>query len=309
MGEAIYRVELQDGRRCLALGSPESGPAELIDGLSLDDLLAGAPSTLSTDHDHAPAAGQVWTRALSAPRTPLPGPARVLAPVESQEVWAAGVTYAPSRDARQAESAFAAAYGAVYGATRPELFFKATANRVRGPGEHVMIRSDSTWNVPEPEVALVLTSRSEIAAVTIGNDMSSRSIEGANPLYLPQAKVYDGSCALGPCLVPPPADSDLGIEVVIDRGGQAVFTARASASSMLRSFEELASWLGRALTFPAGAVLLTGTSIVPPPEFSLTEGDAVRITIDGIGTLANPVGCLSCGAPPADEAAVTGGVR
>ncbi len=288
MSQAIYRVALPDGSKTLAVGSPEGGPAELVEGVRLDDLLAGSAS-------------RFWATLSDAPRSALPTSARVVAPIESQQVWAAGVTYAPSRDARKAESAHAAAYAAVYGASRPELFYKASGGQVRGPGDTIMVRSDSTWDVPEPEVALVLTSTFEVAAITIGNDVSSRSIEGANPLYLPQAKVYDGSCAVGPCLVPVPADRDLDIELIIERAGQEVFRGSASASAMLRTFEELASWLGRARTLPAGAFLLTGTPIVPPPEFTLLAGDLVRITIGGIGTLANPVDVLHCGLPPADE--------
>ena len=284
MTEAAYRVALPDGARHLAIGPPGSGPAALVEGLSLDDLLAGP-------------AAEFWPRLTAAPRRGLPGSARVVAPVESQDVWAAGVTYAPSRDARQAESAHAA----IYQAARPELFYKSGGSRVRGPGEPVTIRSDSTWDVPEPEIALLLTSAYEVAALTIGNDMSSRSIEGANPLYLPQAKIYDGSCALGPCLVPVPARRDMQIQLVIERGGAAAFRGTAPASWLLRTFEELADWLGRALTFPAGAVLLTGTPLIPPAGFTLAEGDLVRITIEGIGVLANPVLRLECGDPPAAE--------
>ena len=290
MTEAAYRVALADGSCHLAIGQPGGGPDALVEDLSLDELLAGL-------------AGQFWERLAAAPRRELPGSARLVAPLESQDVWAAGVTYAPSRDARQAESAYAAIYQAVYGAVRPELFYKARGPGVRGPGEPVTIRSDSTWDVPEPEVALVLSSACEVAAITIGNDMSSRSIEGANPLYLPQAKIYDGSCALGPCLVPVPARRDMQIELVIARRGEVAFRGAAPASWLLRTFEELAAWLGRALTFPAGAVLLTGTPIVPPAEFTLAEGDLVSITIEGIDTLANPVRRLDCGDPPASEAA------
>jgi len=290
MTEAVYRVALADGSFHLAIGTPEGGPVALVEGLSLDELLA------------SPAA-QFWEWLLAAPRRELPEPARVVAPVQSQEVWAAGVTYAPSRDARQAESAYAAIYGAIYRAVRPELFYKSSGPRVRGPGEPVTIRSDSTWDVPEPEIALVLSSACEVAAITIGNDMSSRSIEGANPLYLPQAKIYDGSCALGPCLVPVPASRDMSIQLVIRRGDHIGYQGETSASSMLRTFEDLAGWLGRAVTFPVGAVLLTGTPLIPPPGFTLADGDLVSITIGGLGTLTNPVRKLDCGDPPASEAA------
>jgi 2-dehydro-3-deoxy-D-arabinonate dehydratase len=293
MTDAAYRVALPGGRFQLAIGEPDRGPAELIEGLSLDELLAGP-------------AGQFWARLTAAPRRELPASARVVAPLESQDVWAAGVTYAPSRDARQAESAHAAIYQAVYGAVRPELFYKSRGPQVRGPGEPVAIRSDSTWDVPEPEIALVLSSACEVVALTAGNDMSSRSIEGANPLYLPQAKVYDGSCALGPCLVRVPERRDLQIQLVIERGGAVAFHGTAPSSWLLRTFESLASWLGRGLTFPAGAVLLTGTPLIPPAEFTLAGGDLVRITVEGVGTLANPVQVLDCGAPPADEAPAPG---
>jgi 2-dehydro-3-deoxy-D-arabinonate dehydratase len=288
MPDALYRVMLADGTSHLATGPAGAGPTALAGGLSLDDLLAGP-------------AAEFWPRLAAAPRRELPDQARVVAPVQSQPVWAAGVTYAPSRDARQAESAYAAIYQAVYQATRPELFWKSDGRGVRGPGEPVAIRSDSTWDVPEPEIALVLSSACEVVALTIGNDMSSRSIEGANPLYLPQAKVYDGSCALGPGLVPVPDRRDLQIELVIERGGAVVFDGTADASSLMRSFEDLAAWLGRALTFPAGAILLTGTPLIPPAGFTLAEGDLVRIAIEGLGALANPVTRLDCGDPPAGE--------
>ncbi len=293
MTVAAYQVALPGGRRQLAVGTAEDGPAALARGLSLDELLAGPAS-------------EFWTRLAAAPRRELPAAARVVAPVGDQDVWAAGVTYAPSRDARQAESAYSAIYQAVYGADRPELFYKSRGRRVRGPGEPVLIRSDSSWDVPEPEIALVLDSACELAALTIGNDMSSRSIEGANPLYLPQAKVYDGSCALGPCLVPVPDGRDLQIQLVIERAGAVAFRGTAPSSWMLRTFEDLARWLGRALSFPAGAVLLTGTPLIPPPDFTLADGDQVAITVEGIGTLANPVGRLDAGPPPAGEAPAPG---
>jgi|SRR5579859_780901 len=293
MTEAVYRVALDDGSFHLAIGTPDGGPAGLVEDLSLDELLAGPTA-------------RFWERLMAAPRRELPESARVVAPAQSQEVWAAGVTYAPSRDARQAESSYAAIYEAVYDAVRPEVFYKSSGPRVRGPGEPVTIRSDSTWDVPEPEIALLLSSACEVAAITIGNDMSSRSIEGANPLYLPQAKIYDGSCALGPCLVPVPASRDMPIQLVIRRGGRVAYEGEASAASMLRTFEDLADWLGRAVTFPVGAVLLTGTPLVPPPTFTLADGDAVSITIGGLGTLTNPVCQLDCGDPPAGEAARAG---
>jgi 2-dehydro-3-deoxy-D-arabinonate dehydratase len=210
--------------------------------------------------------------------------------VESQEVWAAGVTYERSRDARMEESAEPSVYDHVYDAVRPELFFKSVGWRVRGPGESIGVRADSTWDVPEPELALVITASLEVAGYLIGNDMSSRSIEGENPLYLPQAKVYDGSCALGPCIVPvgevePPFE----IHLRVMRGGATIVDDRTSSGRLRRSFAELAEHLGSALTFPAGAILLTGTGVVPDPNFTLRDGDEVRVEIEGLGELVNPV--------------------
>jgi 2-dehydro-3-deoxy-D-arabinonate dehydratase len=289
MADALYRVALGDGTCSLAFGDTDVGPQHLLSGLTLNELLA-EPSA------------EFWERLEGAATAPLPPSARVVAPIESQEVWAAGVTYRPSRDARKAESPrFAAAYDAVFEAQRPELFFKTTGLRVRGPGESIAVRSDSTWNVPEPEVALAITSTCEIAAITIGNDASSRSIEGTNPLYLPQAKVYDGSCALGPCLTRLPDDRGLSIDLMIERAARVIFRATTNAASMVRTFEELTSWLGRALTFPNGAFLLTGTGIIPPASLSLAEGDLVTINVAGIGSLVNPVRSLACGTPPEDE--------
>jgi 2-dehydro-3-deoxy-D-arabinonate dehydratase len=218
----------------------------------------------------------------------------LLAPVERQEVWAAGVTYFRSRTARMEESKVASGgtfYDLVYNAERPELFCKAPAWRVIGPGGTVRIRKDATWNVPEPEFTLVLSSTGRITGYTIGNDMSSRDIEGANPLYLPQAKVYDGSCAIGPAILvtdqPLPRTSAIAIE--IHRGGQTVFTGGTTAADMKRDFETLVRYLYSELTFPDGALLLTGTGVIPPDEFTLQSGDDIRITIDQIGTLQNTV--------------------
>ena len=216
-----------------------------------------------------------------------------VAPIGSQEVWAAGVTYLRSREARATESAESGGdvfYDRVYDADRPELFFKATPHRVVGPGGTVRIRRDSTWDVPEPELALVLDRSGAIVGFTIGNDMSSRSIEGDNPLYLPQAKVYDGCCALGPAIVlgPPPGPSTQ-IAMTITRDGSDVFAGSTTVAAIKRGLGELAEWLFRASSFPHGAFLLTGTGIVPPDEFTLAPGDVVAITIDGVGTLTNPV--------------------
>jgi 2-dehydro-3-deoxy-D-arabinonate dehydratase len=179
----------------------------------------------------------------------------------------------------------------VYASPRPELFFKASPHRVAGPGEPLRIRQDSQWNVPEPEITLVLNSRLQLTGFTVGNDMSSRDIEGENPLYLPQAKVYDACCGLGPCItlasgMPP---DDIGIQMVIRRRNEAVFQGRTSSTQMARPFEDLIGYLGRDNSFPRGAFLLTGTGIVPQRDFTLLPGDVVEITIDGIGVLANPI--------------------
>jgi 2-dehydro-3-deoxy-D-arabinonate dehydratase len=217
----------------------------------------------------------------------------LLAPLDNQEVWAAGVTYRRSQVARMEESKGAAVfYDMVYAAARPELFFKATPHRVAGPGQAVRIRQDAKWNVPEPELALVLNSRMQLKGFTIGNDMSSRDIEGENPLYLPQAKVYDACCGLGPWITLAPAmppAADLGIELSIARGDQVVFTGKTSVAQMARSFDDLAGWLARDNSFPQGVILLTGTGIVPSDDFTLAAGDVVSISIAGIGTLTNPV--------------------
>src|SRR5262249_1690293 len=214
---------------------------------------------------------------------------RCLPPIDAQEVWAAGVTYKRSKEAREEESAGAARfYDLVYKAARPELFFKATARRVVGPGEFVQIRADARWSVPEPEVALVVSPALKIVGFTIGNDMSSRDIEGENPLYLPQAKVYNGSCALGPAVTlaggMPPRDK-VAIRLTIRRGGSAVFEGSTSVAAMARSFEDLVSWLGRDNSFPDGVVLLTGTGLVPPDDFTLARGDEIAIEVAGVGHL------------------------
>jgi 2-dehydro-3-deoxy-D-arabinonate dehydratase len=206
-------------------------------------------------------------------------------------VWAAGVTYKRSQEARERESAGAAQfYDLVYSASRPELFFKATPERVVGPGERVHVRGDSRWTVPEPELALVLSPALRVAGYTVGNDMSARDIEGENPLYLPQAKVYDGSCALGPVITLAadlPAPHRFSIRLTIERAGRTVFDGTTGTERMARGFEDLAAWLGRENSFPHGAVLLTGTGIVPPDEFALAPGDLIHIDIDGIGRLTN----------------------
>jgi len=221
-------------------------------------------------------------------------PTQLMAPIGRQEVWAAGVTYLRSRDARMEESKKAGAdnfYDRVYDAERPELFFKSTAERVVGPGAPVRIRRDSTWNVPEPELTLFITSAGQIVGYTCGNDMSSRSIEGENPLYLPQAKTYDGSAALGPCLYVPeqPIDPDTLMHLTIERADETVFSGDLMISQMKRQHTELVSFLYRECSFPNGCFLMTGTGLVPPDSFTLQPGDQVNISIDGIGTLSNPV--------------------
>lgn len=219
----------------------------------------------------------------------------LLAPIGSQEVWAAGVTYFRSRNARMEEAKSAGGgnfYDRVYHAERPELFFKSMPQRVVGPGGKVAIRSDASWSVPEPELALFVSPAGKITGYTIGNDMSSRDIEGENPLYLPQAKVYDRSCALGPCVLvaeePLPLSTEISMEIF--RAGAPAFSGKTTLKEMKRKPEELAEYLYRASTFPQGCFLLTGTGIVPPDSFTLRPGDEIRITIPPIGTLVNTVG-------------------
>lgn len=214
-------------------------------------------------------------------------------PIGDQEVWAAGVTYFRSRTARMEEAEVAGGdifYDKVYDAERPELFFKATAPRTRGHLDAVAIREDSTWDVPEPELTLAITSAGRIFGYTIGNDMSSRSIEGENPLYLPQAKVYTGSCSIGPCLVvgPPPAPEAF-IRIEIERNGEKIFSGETQVAQLKRGLEELAGFLFRSNDFRYGAYLMTGTGIVPDSDFTLEEGDRISISIDGAGTLVNSV--------------------
>lgn len=218
---------------------------------------------------------------------------KLLPPVERQEVWAAGVTYLRSKKARMEESNFSAtAYDRVYEADRPELFFKSMPEKVSGPEDPIGIRKDGKWNVPEPELALVLNSGGRIAGYTIGNDMSSRDIEGENLLYLPQAKTYKHSCALGPVIVTGITESEARtwtIRLEIHRAGAKVFEGNTSVGNIRRRFQDLGDYLFRSQEFPHGAMLLTGTGIVPPDEFTLQAGDIVRIEISGIGILKNPV--------------------
>jgi len=219
---------------------------------------------------------------------------KVLPPIAGQELWASGVTYYKSRSARMEESKESGGgdfYDKVYYAERPELFFKCNGYRVKGPGEEVRIRKDSNWNVPEPELTLVITSSGKIIGYTIGNDMSSRSIEGENPLYLPQAKSYNGSAGLGPCILlsEKALAKETTISLVIERAGSIVFQSQTSLEEMKRNPEELVSYLFRELEFPSGCYLMTGTGVIPPDDFTLSSGDIISIEIDSIGRLENVV--------------------
>ena len=223
--------------------------------------------------------------------TELAGEATFLAPVDEQEVWAAGVTYLRSRDGRKEEASDGTPYDRVYAARRPELFFKSTPTRVVTDGDPVGIRADSDWNVPEAELGLVLNQAGDVFGYVVGNDMSSRSIEGENPLYLPQAKVYDRSCALGHRIVPSwlAPQGPWPITMRIDRAGATVFFGETSTGSIARDIRELGQWLVAGLEFPRGVVLLTGTGIVPDAAFTLAAGDIVTIEVAGIGSLTNTV--------------------
>jgi 2-dehydro-3-deoxy-D-arabinonate dehydratase len=238
-------------------------------------------------------AGSALRKALhgTQPTTPLSS-VTLLRPTDEQEIWAAGVTYERSRVAREEESANSGIYDRVYRAARPEVFFKATPSRVVGPMEPVAIRHDASWNVPEPELALVINPAKELIGYTVGNDMSSRDIEGENPLYLPQAKMYGRCCAVGPMIALAEHIADpknLSIAIEIQRNGSVAFAGNVNTSKIVRSFAELIDYLGRDNLFPDGVLLLTGTGIVPADDFTLESGDSVSITIDGIGTLHNPV--------------------
>ncbi len=228
---------------------------------------------------------------LDLARLTLAEPYELLLPLEPPEVWCAGVTSERSRDARIEESAVEDVYSLVYDAERPELFLKdAACRRTVGPGQPIGIRADSRWNVPEPEIGLVLGDDGAITGVTIGNDVSSRDIEGANPLYLPQAKVYAGACALGPAILTPAPEEPLEIRMrVLGATGTELFAGATSTASMKRSFEELVTFLVRDNPVPAGSVLLTGTGLVPPDDFTLGLGHTVEIEVSGIGVLSNPV--------------------
>ena len=257
--------------------------AASLSGRSIDDITARILSSGDADHFDL---GELMDNSRQAE-----GYYRLDRPFEPSEVWAAGVTYKTSEMERKRESDTPDIYSKVYTADRPEIFFKATSDRCVGPFESVGIRGDSQWNVPEPELAFVLF-RDEIIGYTIGNDVSSRSIEGENPLYLPQAKLYDRCCAIGPCFVTSEsigAVGELTILCTIERGEEVAWRDETSTSLMARSCEELAEWVQRHNLLPDMATVLTGTAIVPPPDFTLREGDMVSITIEGIGILENDV--------------------
>lgn len=238
-------------------------------------------------------AGSALKQALvGVPATASLASVTLLRPSDDQEIWAAGVTYERSRVAREEESAKSGIYDRVYTAPRPEIFFKATPSRVVGPGDAVAIREDASWNVPEPELALVINPAMEIVGYTIGNDMSSRDIEGENPLYLPQAKMYGRCCAVGPMIALSeslPDAKNLTIAITIQRAGHTMFNGSVNTSKIVRRYDELVGYLGRDNVFADGVMLLTGTGIVPADDFTLESGDVVSISIDGIGTLQNPV--------------------
>lgn len=261
-------------------------------GKQIADLTAAGISSLTALLDGPDPAGAVTALAPLVRHLPLAG-ITLLAPVERQEIWAAGVTYLRSKKARMEESDFSAtAYDRVYDADRPEIFFKSLAEKVVATGDGVGIRADARWNVPEPELALVLNSQGRIVGCAIGNDMSSRDIEGENLLYLPQAKTYDLSCAIGPWVALETDEATIRrwtITIGITRDGQPVFSGETGIDQIKRGLSDLAGWLWRSQRFPHGAVLLTGTGVVPDESFTLRAGDVVRIAIDGIGVLENPV--------------------
>ena len=262
--------------------------------VALLDLKRGPGMRCLADVLAAPDPTRLAMQLVDIQLTTFPAdPKTLLAPVDRQEVWAAGVTYKRSKVARESESAGAASfYDKVYTAERPELFLKATADRVVGPNQPVRIRKDSRWSVPEPELALFISPDLRIVGYSIGNDMSARDIEGENPLYLPQAKIYTGSCALGPVVTVPdamPAADQVVIQLKIDRGPWVAFEGATKLLEMARTPEDLVNWLGRENHFPNGAVLLTGTGVVPPNEFTLQSGDRITIEITGIGRLVNTV--------------------
>jgi 2-dehydro-3-deoxy-D-arabinonate dehydratase len=265
----------------------------LVQDEMITDLSAAGIETLAAILNAEDLPELIKRSASSAPPAVPVSEVQLLAPVDQQEVWAAGVTYLRSKAARMEESeSSASAYDRVYDAERPEIFFKSLPQKVVGTGDAVGIRGDATWSVPEPELALVINTRGQIVGHTIANDMSSRDIEGENLLYLPQAKTYHRSCALGPWIVlgtPEDQAREWTIEIKIERDTVSVFRGQASVGQIKRQFSELAAFLFRSQTFPHGAVLLTGTGIVPPDSFTLRQRDTIRIAISGIGVLANHV--------------------
>lgn len=279
MPDQIVRLATPSG--VVVALAPDGDPdaARRLAAPSVADLLAGD--------------GAAFRRAVGAPGEPVAGPVRLLPPVDGlTEVWASGVTYRRSSEARQEESAVADVYARVYEAQRPELFLKSVAWRAVGHGEPIGIRTDSGVDVPEPELALVCTASGEVVGLTVCDDVSSRTIEGENPLYLPQAKTYTGACALGPGIVPLwQVDDvrDLGIEVAVLRGGAVVWSGSTSTAAIHRSLDDLVEHLFRAQRFPAGVVLSTGTGIVPELDWTLLAGDVVRVSVAGVGVLENPV--------------------
>ena len=263
------------------------------DGRQLRDLTTAGVDCLGRILEADDPSGEIRRLKPSAlPVVPLET-IELCAPVEAQEIWAAGVTYLRSKVARMEESDFSAtAYDRVYDAPRPEIFFKCLPQKVVGPGQPVGIRRDARWSVPEPELAVVFNTRGRLAGFTIGNDMSSRDIEGENLLYLPQAKIYDRSCALGPWVTVGASEDEArgwSIRLVIRRHGAEVFAGETTVSQIKRRFDELGGFLFRSQAFPKGAMLLTGTGVVPPDSFTLEPDDVVEIAISGIGTLTNPV--------------------
>jgi 2-dehydro-3-deoxy-D-arabinonate dehydratase len=278
MSEHMFLIN-HGGRLCLQVGETAYELGNAIPWL--DWLLGELP---------ADEVGQRLSEARGAPIAL--DPAAIGPPIGAQEVWASGVTYKRSEEARERESHNSTIYTRVYSAARPELFMKALGEEVIGSGAPAGIRYDATWSVPEPELAIVLNRRMEVVGFTIGNDMSSRDIEGENPLYLPQAKVYERSCVLGPRIWLQPGRTewpDVQITIAISRAGAIVFDGATSTAQINRSLADLRDYLGRCKRFPRGVVLLSGTGIVPPDDFTLQPGDEVRITIDPIGELVNPI--------------------
>lgn len=283
----LVQYRTSSGALQLGLEQGRSVTPLSIDGqsLQLDSLLSSGAGS--------PRAADLLDRLQTASSASADGSAITLqAPVGRQEIWAAGVTYKRSEEAREAESNNSTIYTRVYDAPRPELFFKAMGYDVVGSGDTVGIRADAVWSVPEPELAVVLNAHMEVVGFTIGNDMSSRDIEGENPLYLPQAKVYEAACALGPRIWLQPGATEwppLTIRIAIERGGSTVFQGETTTASIHRPLSQLIDYLGRCKRFAYGAMLLTGTGVVPPDEFTLAAGDVVRIRIDPIGELVNTV--------------------